>query len=468
MFGSLTKSIGRAARTLAFRGGASKDAAEADAEEEVHRDPVTGEVLSKRALARMRGEYIPPSVDEALEHRDEAHPRYAGPRGLQPYPLDIGTGDLGVEMGPGIALYFNFLQWMAAVFFVLFLLNFPTIVVANAAKYWGPYSVARNSSGYQAVWDAAVAGDFDLASTTLGSVAPDDVEEGEWLTYEGLAEYGFVVSVSKRHFLYGACGADVLGTILFLIVMFFFRRRQRAIVRAVDEDSIEISDYSVAVRGLPENATDKEEVRCFFELKFGKVVDAVLAKNDGALVTLYRKRSKLAMRHDEMHARFIKTMKGEKAMEKCRAEMDALDKKIAAMKRKKNFKTKLAFVTFSEEESFVECLDASPRTWLGRWLMKPEERFRGEHAYTVEEAPAPTDVMFENLDVSDRSRSRRRAIIGLVTTTLLLVSFAAITALSALKVQLSLSTAMDPAKLALAIGGQQRADDQGFHSGFPS
>ena len=181
------------------------------------------------------------------------------------------------------------------------------------------------------------------------------------------------------------CIRDSLGTILFLIVMFFFRRRQRAIVRAVDEDSIEISDYSVAVRGLPENATDKEEVRCFFELKFGKVVDAVLAKNDGALVTLYRKRSKLAMRHDEMHARFIKTMKGEKAMEKCRAEMDALDKKIAAMKRKKNFKTKLAFVTFSEEESFVECLDASPRTWLGRWLMKPEERFRGEHAYTVEE-----------------------------------------------------------------------------------
>ena len=243
------------------------------------------------------------------------------------------------------------------------------------------------------------------ASTTLGSVAPDDVEEGEWLTYEGLAEYGFVVSVSKRHFLYGACGADVLGTILSWIVMFFFRRRQRAIVRG-GRGPIEISDYSVAVRGLPENATDKEEVRCFFELKFGKVVDAVLAKNDGALVTLYRKRSKLAMRHDEMHARFIKTMKGEKAMEKCRAEMDALDKKIAAMKRKKNFKTKLAFVTFSEEESFVECLDASPRTWLGRWLMKPEERFRGEHAYTVEEAPAPTDVMFENRRLRPSGRAR--------------------------------------------------------------
>ena len=104
---------------------------------------------------------------------------------------------------------------------------------------------------------------------------------------------------------------DVLGTILFLVVMVFFQRRQKAIVRAVDEDSIEISDYSVTVRGLPEDATDKEEVRCFFELKFGKVVDAVLAKNDGVLVTLYKKRGELAMRHDALHSKFIKTKKGE-------------------------------------------------------------------------------------------------------------------------------------------------------------
>lgn len=447
MFASMSKSIGR---TLAWRGTSTKSKSD---DEEVHLDPKTGLPMSPRSLALKRGQYIPPSVDEAVEHRDDVHPRVQGPRGLQPYPLDIGTGDLGVEMGPGIALYFNFLSWMSAAFFVLFLLNFPTIMVANAAKYWGPYSAARNSTGYQAAWDAAIAGDFDLASTTFGSIAPDDVEEGEWLTYEGFARWGYVISISKRHFLYGSCGMDVLGTILFLVVMVFFQRRQKAIVRAVDEDSIEISDYSVTVKGLPEDATDKEEVRCFFELKFGKVVDAVLAKNDGVLVTLYKKRGELAMRHDALHSKFIKTKKGEKPMEKLQEKIAVVDEKIAALKKRRNFKTKLAFVTFSEEDSYVECLNASPRTWLGRWLMPESERFRGTYAYTVEEAPAPTDVMFENLDVSERSRFWRRQLITLITVVVLLLSFSAITALSVMKVRLSLSTAMDPAKLAIAVGG---------------
>ena len=95
---------------------------------------------------------------------------------MRPYPLNIGAGDLGVEFGPGIALYFNFLQWMAAMFFLLFLLNFPTIMIAHAAKYYGPYSNARNSTGYQAIFDAQ--GGFDMGSTTFGSIAPDDVEVG--------------------------------------------------------------------------------------------------------------------------------------------------------------------------------------------------------------------------------------------------------------------------------------------------
>ena len=150
MFGRLTRGFGSASKLA----GANDPSV----------DPLTGKKLSKRAIARSRGVYIPPSVEEALENRDEEHPRVQGPRGPEPYPLNIGTGDLGVEMGPGIALYFNFLQWMAVLFFVLFALNLPTILVANAAKYYGPFSASRNSTGYQAVWDDAVAGDFDLAS----------------------------------------------------------------------------------------------------------------------------------------------------------------------------------------------------------------------------------------------------------------------------------------------------------------
>jgi hypothetical protein len=62
--------------------------------------------------------------------------------------------------------------------------------------------------------------------------------------------------------------------------------------------------------------------------------------------------------------------------------------------------------------------------------------------------------MFENLDVSPRSRFYRRLVIVLVTLALLVLSFAAITAISVLKVRLSMSTAMDPRALALDIGGE--------------
>ena len=383
-----------ASRTLRWRTRVAKDdSSDSDSDDDVV-DKRTGEIKTKEDLARERGEYVPPSVEEALEHRDEEHPRIQGARGLEPYPLKIGIGDMGVEFGPGIALYFNFLQWMSAMFFILFLLNMPTIMIAHAAKYFGPYSAARNSTGFQQMWEA----EYDMASTTFGSIAPDDVEEGDWLRYSN-PDLGLELSLTKTDFLYGAAAADLLGCVLFLVMCAFFSRRQKQIVRAVDEDSIEITDYSVMIKGLPEDATDKEEVRCFFELKFGKVVDAVLAKNDGVLLYYYKKRSTLAMQHDVAKSKYIKTGKGEKTIDKLEEKIAVVDDKIIKLKMKKKFKTKLAFVTFSDEESWVECLRASPRSWLDRWLMRSEERFRGKFCllYT---SPSPRDATLSRMPSS--------------------------------------------------------------------
>ena len=436
-----------ASRTLRWRTRAAKDdSSDSDSDDDVV-DKRTGEIKTRRTSRAKRASTFH-RASRSARAPGRGAPEDTGRAGLEPYPLKIGIGDMGVEFGPGIALYFNFLQWMSAMFFILFLLNMPTIMIAHAAKYFGPYSAARNSTGFQQMWEA----EYDMASTTFGSIAPDDVEEGDWLRYSN-PDLGLELSLTKTDFLYGAAAADILGCVLFLIMCAFFSRRQKQIVRAVDEDSIEITDYSVMIKGLPEDATDKEEVRCFFELKFGKVVVAVLAKNDGVLLYYYKKRSTLAMQHDVAKSKYIKTGKGEKTIDKLEEKIAVVDDKIIKLKMKKKFKTKLAFVTFSDEESWVECLRASPKSWLDRWLMRSEERFRGKFAYQVEEAPAPTDVMFENLDIPERSRYWRRKVISLVTTVLLLASFGAITVLSGIKNELSANTAMDDAKLALQIGG---------------
>ena len=95
----------------------------------------------------------------------------------------------------------------------------------------------------------------------------------------------------------------------------------------------------------------------------------MLAKNDGVLLYYYKKRSTLAMQHDVAKSKYIKTGKGEKTIDKLEEKIAVVDDKIIKLKMKKKFKTKLAFVTFSDEESWVECLRASPRSWLDRWLM---------------------------------------------------------------------------------------------------
>jgi hypothetical protein len=199
--------------------------------------------MSRRAQARQRGEYIPPSVLEALESCDKRHPRAQGPRGPRPYPLNISVGDVGKEFGPGVALYFNFLNWMAATFFMLFVLNLPTIVVVHAARFYGPYSTAHNSTGYRATFDGQ--GGFDMGSTTLGAIAPDDVEEGSWIAFDNGST---VHTISKLDFLNGSAAMDVLGSWLFLCMAMFFARRQKQIERAVDQDTIEICDYTVTVK----------------------------------------------------------------------------------------------------------------------------------------------------------------------------------------------------------------------------
>ena len=370
---------------------------------------------------------------------------------MKTYPLKIGVGDLGVEFGPGIAMYFNFLTWMGHMFFILFVLNFPTILIAHAAKYYGPYSHARNSTGYSNAWDEGFGG-FDMASTTLGAIAPDDVEEGEWLIFDW---NGMILTISKLDFLYGSMLMDLLGVVMFFIMLYFLNRRNAQIERRVDLDTIEISDYTVVVKGLPEDAGDKEEVRCFFELKFGKVVDAVLAKSDGSVVSVYRRRGALSMIYDTIHSRYIKKgkKKDKKKMEKLEKLVAKKDAKIAKLKRQKFFKTKLAFVTFNDEESYVDCLEQSPKGWFARWMMPREERFRGKHSYTVDAAPPPTDVMYENLHVSEKSRRKRRFMVGLVSVALLAVSFFGISALSKNARDMAAAVKMSDVKLAEGAEG---------------
>ena len=85
----------------------------------------------------------------------------------------------------------------------------------------------------------------------------------------------------------------------------------------------------------------------------------------------------------------------------------------------------VAFVTFEHEESAFRCLDdyrASKKFWT-RSFQPAALRFRGAKALRVGKAPAPSNIIWENLEHGVLNRMARRALSTAVTTALLLISF---------------------------------------------
>ena len=90
-----------------------------------------------------------------------------------------------------------------------------------------------------------------------------------------------------------------------------------------------------------------------------------------------------------------------------------------------NSECECAYVVFNCSESRGRCLDdyrtSSGR--LARWAQPKSLRFRNKYALHVQAAPEPSNILWENLEVSARSRRYRRWITSLVTLVFLLCSF---------------------------------------------
>ena len=246
--------------------------------------------------------------------------------------------------------------------------------------------------------------------------------------------YFFGYSAKKEDLLVGASLLDTAASLFFIVTAFAFMYKINKLAKAVDEDVIEISDYTVYVKGLPGNVSDSEEVRCFFEIKFGTVAECTLAKADGRLLKLYFQRGKIKLQLDRLLGRCADQNKEpDKAATRLAETIEDLDAKIAKIRKARNFRCVGAFVTFEREESLVQCLKESPRSWLARKRQKPEHKFRGEFAYEVSQADSPGNVLYENLDVGNKERLVRKIITNTISFGLLLFSFGIIYYLSKLQ-----------------------------------
>lgn len=379
------------------------------------------------------GEYEPPSTQAALVARDEAHPHdFEG----FPVPVSASNVEVGEALGDAFALYFLQLKWFIAVALLMFCCNVPWMAVAKFGDVYTPYNgtVQLYRRG-----DDSSAWNFDdgtfaaLEPLFVNRTDPNvDVAAKRYylLDVPSLGTY----RVDREDLLFSVAGADMLASVIFILSVALLGYKTRKFARELDDLCLEASDYTVYVKGLPEDTMDLEEVRLFFEFKFGKVVDVQLARNDSKLLRVYEQLSRAKVNVAEAQARYLKTRSNEKDVIRQQRRAARLEARVEEIQAKSVYRTIGAFVTFSKNSSKAACVNKCPSNWFTKLMQPSDDKFRGIYSYTVHRAQPPSNVLFENLHIGMYKRGLIELLVNiLVVLPILLGSFGILNELTRLK-----------------------------------
>ena len=170
------------------------------------------------------------------------------------------------------------------------------------------------------------------------------------------------------------------------------------------------SDFTVKVDNLPADATDREELRSFFEGFAGSVSDVVIAFNDGALLELYNQRNAMKTRADAAERR------GEaEESDRIQQEIFKHDDVIKEAREGIRLEPVCAYVTFEWKSTATSVLKKYPARWWQRWCCANEMyKFRGATVFKLSRAPLAASVLYPNLAVGSIMRFLRRLVTVLI------------------------------------------------------
>jgi len=397
--------------------------------------------------------YKPPSVHRALMHREAVifHKGHAPLCGKAASRKQIHFSDLGV----GSRLHFDFIRVLIISFALLLVLNLPVLVLYSSGS--------RINEEQQ-----DLLGLYALMLGNLGSI--DSPSSSDWLMVHLFGCRGHTIGrIRQRDAAVLLAAMDTLSCLIFVGMIWYLSR----LVQHAKSYYLSAKDFTVYVTNLPPNVLKEDLIDHFSTLypldvadwkgrpppangppklpvsglvhvdgderySGKRVAEVTLAKKNGRELHRYLTHGEKALRLKRLCTYLKKhrpTAGRNPEPDYSRAEhrLAKLEKDMAAIahslrKDARRSETELecvgAFVLFEYPESAARCLQDynSPNLFACRCLPR-QLLFQGCHRLVVQLAPAPDDVVWENLQVNNWTRFAHQQVVNVLTILLLVISF---------------------------------------------
>lgn len=238
------------------------------------------------------------------------------------------------------------------------------------------------------------------------------------------------------------------GTIVFILYYQYFRAHQKRIIIECDSQNVTPSDYTVMLSGL-DNMTYNEQVIadfCNMQREHGlqiEVKKVSITQNIQELTDLHRKRAKLIHERrkleSKLHAKSLglfgdsEDVKEEK-IEEIDRELEGLESQLESLEARylsgsDNLQdlSGVVFVSFSTERQAWHMIKKWKMPWYKSIIARlcccncfSEYSFE-DRIISVKRAPEPTDILFENLAVSPRTKMCKSIITSFMTFITILI-----------------------------------------------
>ncbi|CAG9311043.1 unnamed protein product [Blepharisma stoltei] len=343
----------------------------------------------------------------AFRHRNSITDNENDPK---PYGIwKLGSSDFG-EYGVGLQLHFLFLKQMMLIFFII-----------GGISIWPIYENYQGdqittSDGTEITYGLTIANRVGIASNVTDvSVAEsdqddiDDAYRDTWI-------------------------ADAIYTGLFIIALLLYTIQSKVLISKTSHKTARVSDYAIQVKGLPrDEGVTPQEVKDHFR-SFGKIIEVYLGRRYNDLIIFYQGRAILKKKicNREALLRFSnKDLEKDKKLKVLKLSLKRFDEKIKKeqlVKKHNELPIKYAYITFNSKKDKQACIKAYQTKCCCSCLRKKRKDlyFRRKYPLKVFTAQEPSDIIWENLEISKCSRRFRTFLALILTLILLIISVALI------------------------------------------